>query len=64
MKSKTQEYIKPLIYIGKELEKIYDKIDEEIKKGNDKLEQIRLFNVLPLRTNIVSKNICIDSCAL
>jgi len=64
LKSKTQEYIKPLIYIGKELEKVYNKIDEEIKKENYKIEQIRLFNVLPLRTNIISKNVCIDSCSL
>ena len=27
-------------------------------------KQIRLFNVLPLRTNIIPKNICIDTCAL
>lgn len=64
LKSKTQEYIKPLIYIGKELEKVYDKIDVELKNGNDKLEQIRLFNVLPLRTNIVPKSACFDSCVL
>ena len=27
-------------------------------------KQIRLFNVLPLRTNIISKNILIDTCSL
>ena len=27
-------------------------------------KQIRLFNILPLRTNIVGKNICIDTCGL
>ena len=35
--------------------------------NNDETEeeiQIRLFNVLPLRTNIIGKNICIDTCAL
>jgi hypothetical protein len=31
----------------------------EIKK-----KQIRNFNVIPLRTNIIPKNICIDTCAL
>ena len=31
---------------------------------NDDKKQIRLFNVLPLRTNIISKNICIDTCGL
>lgn len=39
-----------------------------MKKINSKLtedkKEIRLFNVLPLRTNIVSKNIVIDTCAL
>lgn len=34
---------------------------ERIK--NDK-KQIRLFNVLPLRTNIIPKNICIDTCEI
>ena len=29
-----------------------------------KKKQIRLFNVIPLRTNIVSKSICLDSCSL
>jgi hypothetical protein len=42
-----------------------DKIS--IKKLNEvrieqEVFQIRLFNVLPLRTNIVCKNICIDTC--
>ena len=69
MKSNTHDYIKPLIYIGKELEKTYDKISIEIKEADKKkekpiVEQIRLFNVLPLRTNIVPKNICIDTCSL
>lgn len=57
IKSNTFEYIKPLIYIGKQLEKIYDNMANDNK-------QIRLFNVLPLRTNIVPKHICIDTCSL
>ena len=69
LKSKTCDYIKPMIYIGKELEKTYDKIaikikEAEKKKEKLKVEQIRLFNVLPLRTNIVPKNICLDTPAI
>lgn len=69
LKSKTHDYIKPMIYIGKELEKTYDKIANEIKEAENKkekqqAEQIRLFNVLPLRTNIVPKNICLDTPAI
>ena len=69
LKSKTHDYIKPMIYIGKELEKTYDKIAIEIKesekkKEKSKVEQIRLFNVLPLRTNIIPKNICLDTPAI
>ena len=65
LKSNTQDYIKPLIYIGKEMDKIYDKIAKESKDDEkSKVKQIRLFNVLPLRTNIVPKSICIDTCSL
>ena len=47
-----------MFYICNELEKLNNiKIEKEKK-------QLRLFNVLPLRTNIVPKNICIDTCAL
>lgn len=56
IKSNTNEYVKPLIYIGKQLEKIYDNMANDNK-------QIKLFNVLPLRTNIVPKHICIDTCS-
>jgi len=69
LKSNTSDYIKPIIYIGKELEKTYEEIAEKIKNAEKKkekpiIEQLRLFNVLPLRTNIVPKNICIDTCSL
>lgn len=69
LKSNTQDYIEPMIYIGKELEKTYDRIANEIKEGEQKkekpkTEQIRLFNVLPLRTNIIPKNICLDTPAI
>jgi hypothetical protein len=49
--SNTQDYLKPYIYINKQLE-------------NQNDENIRLFNVLPLRNNIVPKHICIDTCGI
>lgn len=49
--SNTSDYLKPYIYINKQLENFND-------------ESIRLFNVLPLRSNIVPKHICIDTCGL
>jgi hypothetical protein len=58
LKSNTQYFLHSMFYICNELEKLNNvKIEKEEK-------QIRLFNVLPLRTNIVPKNICIDTCAL
>jgi hypothetical protein len=64
LKSNTKDYLKPMIYIGKELEKVYDDINEKIENKEKTVEQIRLFNALPLRTNIVPKNICIDTPSL
>ncbi|MFM7986131.1 MAG: hypothetical protein ACKPKO_43140, partial [Candidatus Fonsibacter sp.] len=55
LKSNTQYFLHAMFYISNELENL--NIESEDK-------QIRLFNVLPLRTNIVPKNICIDTCAL
>lgn len=57
IKSNTQDYLKSFMYIGIMLEKIYNIED----KNN---HMIRLFNVLPLRTNIIPKNIVIDTCGL
>ncbi len=57
IKSNTQDYLKSFMYIGIMIEKIYNMED----KNN---HMIRLFNVLPLRTNIVPKNIVIDTCGL
>ena len=58
LKSNTQDYLISMFHISNELEKLNEvRIQKEEK-------QIRLFNVLPLRTNIVGKNICIDTCAL
>jgi hypothetical protein len=69
LKVKPQDYLKPMFYICGELEKVYNQIkkhNESIKEDNEekKKKQIRLFNVIPLRTNIINKNICLDSCGL
>jgi hypothetical protein len=66
LKANTQDYFKSMFYICDELEKVYNKIKKknENKKDDEKIKQIRLFNVLPLRTNIIGKNICIDSAGL
>jgi len=58
LKSNTQYFIFGMFHISIELEKI----NVERIKNNEK--QIRLFNVLPLRTNIIPKNICIDTCGI
>jgi len=58
LKSNTQYFIYGMFHICNELEKInIDKIKNDEK-------QFRLFNVLPLRTNIIPKNICIDTCGI
>ena len=69
LKVKPQDYLKSMFYICGELEKVYNQIkkhNESIKEEDDekKKKQIRLFNVIPLRTNIINKNICLDSCGL
>ena len=58
LKSNTQYFIYGMFHICNELEKINDN-----KIKNDE-KQIRLFNVLPLRTNIVPKNVCLDTCGI
>ena len=63
--SNTKDYLKSFIYINIQLEKLNDKLLEGISTEDiDKVKQIKLFNVLPLRSNIIPKNICIDTCAL
>lgn len=57
LKSNTSQYLKCYMYIGKQLEKLYDLEDQD-------KHTIRLFNTIPLRTNIVVKHITIDTCAL
>jgi hypothetical protein len=58
LKSNSQDFLISMFHISNELEKI-----NTIKILNEQ-KQIRLFNVLPLRTNIVGKHICIDTCGL
>ncbi len=58
LKSNTQDFLHSMFHISIELEKL-----NEVRIQNEE-KQIRLFNVLPLRTNIISKNICIDTCGL
>jgi len=62
LKSHSQDYLKSMFYLCSELEKVYNENKNCCDIKNKK--QIRLFNVIPLRTNIISKNITIDSCGL
>ena len=67
LKVKPQDYLKSMFYICRELEKVYNQIKKDNESINDeekKKKQIRLFNVVPLRTNIIQKSICLDSCGL
>jgi hypothetical protein len=61
--SNTKDYLKSFIYINIQLEKLNDILLED-STNIDKVKQIKLFNILPLRSNIIPKNICIDTCAL
>ena len=61
--SNTKDYLKSFIYINIQLEKLNDILVEDTN-DTDKVKQIKLFNILPLRSNIIPKNICIDTCAL
>ena len=65
LKSNTQDYLKSMFYIATELEKIYNNIKIHNNNINEnKIKQIRLFNVIPLRTNIISKHITLDTAAI
>jgi hypothetical protein len=67
LKSNTVDYLKSMFYIASELEKIYNNIkthNENITDDEKKIKQIRLFNVIPLRTNIISKHITLDTAAI
>jgi len=69
LKVKPQDYLKSMFYICGELEKVYNQIkkhNQSIKEEDKekKKKQIRLFNVVPLRTNIIGKCITLDICCL
>src|SRR5579872_6314561 len=51
-----QDYLKSMFYINKELEKI--------NKNKNNEYPVKLFQVIPKRTNIIPKYITIDSCGL
>ena len=55
IKTETNKYLNSMIHIAKEI--------ENIKISNEE-RPIKLFNILPLRTNIVSKHITLDTCGL
>jgi hypothetical protein len=57
----TQDYLYTMFYVLEQLETMNKTIIEENTKNSTKNKQIRLFNVLPLRSNIVPKNICLDT---
>ena len=61
--SNTKDYLKSFIYINIQLEKLNDILLGDTN-DIDKVKQIKLFNILPLRSNIIPKNIYIDTCAL
>jgi hypothetical protein len=58
LKSNSQYFLLGMFYICNELERI------NMEKIKNNKKQIRLFNVIPLRTNITPKNICIDTCGI
>jgi len=68
IKVRPQFYLKGMFYINSKFEKYNKKIlGENIRLENlglSPIKEIRLFNVLPLRTNIIGKHIVIDTCAL
>ena len=58
LEKNPQNFLKSMFHISLEFEKLNE---IRIEKGE---KQIRLFNALPLRTNIIGKNILIDTCGL
>ena len=57
LKVNPMDYLYAMFYINDQYEAI-----NELKQEDE--YKIKLFNVLPLRTNIIKKHICIDTCAL
>ena len=64
LKSNTQDYLVSMFYLSRHFELLNDEIIRNNETNDTKKKEIRLFQVLPLRTNIVGKHICIDTSAL
>ena len=64
LKSNTMDYLKAMFYLSRKFEETNNVIVQYNLINDTKKKQIRNFNVLPLRTNIIPKNLCIDTCAL
>ncbi len=64
LKSHTMDYLKSMFYLSRKFEGINNDIIQFNLTNDKKKKEIRNFNVLPLRTNIIPKNICIDTSAL
>lgn len=63
IKVNTQNYLSSMFYLNSEFERINgENIEKNKVLPEDKqIKMIRLFNVLPLRTNIVGKHVCFDT---
>jgi len=57
LKSNTIDYLKSMFYLSRKFEEINNDIIQFNSINEIKKQQIRNFNVLPLRTNIIPKNI-------
>lgn len=64
LKSNTQHYLVSMFYLSRQFELLNDEIIRNNEMNDTKKKEIRLFQALPLRTNIVGKHICIDTCGL
>ncbi len=64
LKSNPQSFLWGMFYINHQFELINNDRSGNKSPSSTDEKQIRLFNVLPLRTNIVPKHICIDTLSL
>ena len=64
IKCYPQSYLHSMFYISKSLETFNDEIATNNLINNTNVKEIRLFNVLPLRNNIIPKYIYLDTCGL
>jgi hypothetical protein len=66
IKVNPQNYLVSMFYLNNEFERINNE-NRELNKSlpeDKQIKEIRLFNVLPLRTNIIGKHICFDTSGL